>query len=245
MSIKEILKDNGFTLKRFADDLLISRPTLDAYIREYEDGGKISREKYQIIFDNLFGKDLEETDFVDAYESLTDLLHRDEKIGVLDFGARATDVYTNLLETVKSDISKGDYSEQIYFFVNMLINCYRNNNLWIALAEYFALINSEMDIDMIRESQKGYYAIYYNTFRHFLNDPEAQEYDKDDYLAFVERCRELKNDRLKKTKKVEDSFNKRVKLALNSLSEKGIHPEDIHEEQIVAELLKQIEEKRE
>lgn len=52
--LKMILKQNDITLVQFANDLNISRPTLDVYIKNYSNGLELSNPLFQKIFDFLF-----------------------------------------------------------------------------------------------------------------------------------------------------------------------------------------------
>ena len=52
--VKNILKKNGITLLQFANDLNISRPTLDVYIKNYDNQVELSNSVFQKIFDFLF-----------------------------------------------------------------------------------------------------------------------------------------------------------------------------------------------
>ena len=52
--VKAILKRNNILLSQFASDLNISRPTLDSYIKNYDNGITLTNNLYQKIFDFLF-----------------------------------------------------------------------------------------------------------------------------------------------------------------------------------------------
>lgn len=52
--VKTILKRNNILLSQFANDLNISRPTLDSYIKSYDKGISLTNNLYQKIFDFLF-----------------------------------------------------------------------------------------------------------------------------------------------------------------------------------------------
>ena len=52
--VKTILKRNNILLSQFASDLNISRPTLDSYIKSYDNGIPLTNNLYQKIFDFLF-----------------------------------------------------------------------------------------------------------------------------------------------------------------------------------------------
>ena len=67
--IKNFLKQNNITLIQFANDLNISRPTLDIYIRTYDNGGEISNPIFQKIFDFLFeDTTISQEEFLSKYE---------------------------------------------------------------------------------------------------------------------------------------------------------------------------------
>ena len=67
--IKNILKQNNITLVQFANDLNISRPTLDVYIKNYSNGLELSNPLFQKIFDFLFeDTSITNDEFMNRYE---------------------------------------------------------------------------------------------------------------------------------------------------------------------------------
>lgn len=67
--IKIILKQNNITLIQFANDLNISRPTLDVYIKNYSNGLELSNPLFQKIFDFLFeDTSISNDEFMNKYE---------------------------------------------------------------------------------------------------------------------------------------------------------------------------------
>lgn len=67
--IKTFLKQNGITLIEFANDLNISRPTLDIYIKNYDSGCELSNPLFQKIFGFLFDdQTADNNDFNSKYE---------------------------------------------------------------------------------------------------------------------------------------------------------------------------------
>ena len=66
--VKTILKQNGITLLQFANDLNISRPTLDVYIKNYDACIELSNSVFQKIFDFLFEDELDKNEFREKYE---------------------------------------------------------------------------------------------------------------------------------------------------------------------------------
>lgn len=53
-SIKAFIKEKNETVSNVASKLQLSRPTFDTYIAAYESGLKITKGRYQKIFDSLF-----------------------------------------------------------------------------------------------------------------------------------------------------------------------------------------------
>ena len=59
MDIKIQIKKYGLTQSEIADLLHISRPTLNSYIKQYEEKERVNNEKYDIVFNELFSKELD------------------------------------------------------------------------------------------------------------------------------------------------------------------------------------------
>ena len=53
-SIKAFIKEKNETVSNVASKLQLSRPTFDTYIAAYESGLKITKGRYQKIFDSNF-----------------------------------------------------------------------------------------------------------------------------------------------------------------------------------------------
>lgn len=71
--IKNFLKQNGITLIQFAADLNISRPTLDIYIKNYDEGNELSNQLFQKIFNFLFeDQSVSKEEFSTKYEYVKD-----------------------------------------------------------------------------------------------------------------------------------------------------------------------------
>ncbi len=107
--VKVILKQNGITLIQFSNDLNLSRPTVDSYIKSYDENGTVPSQLYQKIFDFLFsGIDISNAEFLNKYEYVKTYYGNKEK---------------NLYEIRKSntpseDIEEADYGSNM---VNELI----------------------------------------------------------------------------------------------------------------------------
>ena len=233
-NIKEYLKAIGISKQEFANEIKLSRPTLDAYIAAYENGETIPRERYQIIFDDLFSEELEVDAFQETLKRLKNLLDRDERLGTEKLDAGAADMVSRLKDRMFQDMSQGDWNQSVYAFIDMLITSYRQNVIFETLAEYFTYLNrSEMD-DSVSDDQIPYFAQYYRVFDSLLKNPTS--YEKTDYEAFMRRREQLINSRIKAQEQKEEKIKKLIFDTAKELEETGIAATD-------AEILKAVLEK--
>lgn len=237
MNIKLILKKHHITLQRFANDIGLSRPTLDAYITQYTKTGSLPKDKYQIIFDKLFSEDNSEQDFLENYSSLKYMVSRDEKIGVLDLAPEKTDTLMDIINSIKNDMVMEDGNPAIYYFINAIVNNYRHNIVMETLAEYFAILNGYIAEEEINQERKGYYANIFKCFK-YLSDADTISYVEADYEAFLKRCKEIKLEQQEEGKKFEKSIKKKIYSIFDEYNERGIKLEDVDEQEIIQKLLK-------
>ncbi len=234
--IKRILKEVGMTQKDFAEKIGLSRPTLDAYIKLYEDGCTIPKERYDIIFKRLFEYEyvtIEE--FERKIQQIEKLLERDQKYGTADLSALASDSISILVDNMKRDMRRPDYNEDIYTFINLFISSYSRNIIFEKLAEYFLFLNNIKDINEIDEYQKPYFANMYKVFYDLIETPQA--YDEKDYYNFLERCKEISYQKNRQKEKQEENIKKKILEMLNEYERKGV---DIHEDEVIEVISKQI-----
>lgn len=233
-NIKEYLKTMGISKQEFANEIKLSRPTLDAYIAAYENGETIPRERYQIIFDDLFGEELELEAFQETLKRLKNLLDRDERLGTDKLDARAADMVSRLKERMLQDMAKGDWNQSVYAFIDMLIASYRQNVIFEKLAEYFTYLNrSELD-DIASDGQISYFAQFYRVFDTLLKNPSS--YEKTDYETFMRRRKQLIEARKKEQEQKEEKIKKLIFDTAKELEETGLVATD-------AEILKAVLEK--
>lgn len=235
-NIKEYLKAIGMSKQEFATEIKLSRPTLDAYIAAYEKGEAIPRERYQIIFDVLFGEELEMETFQMELKELKSLLERDERLGTDKLDAQAADMISRLKDRMSQDMSKGDWNQSVYAFIDMLIGNYRKNAIIEKLAEYFTYLNRGDLDDCVREDQIPYFAQYYRTFDSLIKNPSA--YEKKDYEAFLKRREQVIKNRIEEREKKDDQIKKLISDTARELEETGIAATDAEVLKAVLEKLK-------
>jgi len=241
MKIKEKLKQLGIKISEFAEQLEISRPTLDNYIGLYEKSENIPNDKYQVIFDKLFGDGIEtKEEFVNYLESYHDLIERDIALGTLDLDAETTDLMTSILEKMKADLSQNDYDESVYIFINYLIRSYRKVSLFRDYANYVLYLNNIKKLEDITPSEKVFISNIYKIMS--LANEDKLEFDEKAYNEFLLRVNEIKqeNDKeedLLKEKLVKEILNEKLNAAIKEELKLGVSIEDID----INELMKKID----
>ncbi len=233
MPIKSYLKNLGITLKEFADRLNLSRPTLDAYISMFEKGQELPRDRYQIIFRELFSqKQRGREEFEAVLRSYEDLLDQDARFGVSNLGASEADIVTDLLAQAKKDLEEEEWDSNIYFFVNKLINSYRKEPIFRYLAKYFVVLNGIAPLEVVTDEEKPYLASLYQAFSSILNC-EFKEW-REGYDKFLDRREELKEIRNAKLEKQRKEINGKIKQILEDASVIGI---ELTEKEIIERLM--------
>ena len=190
MEIKEILKNKGISLSKFAEDFELARNTVLQYITKYEKGEKIPKEKYQIVFKQLFNE--ENNDEFDLnYVSLKFLIQRDKLNGMLDLTPEKTDL---AMSTLKNFISfLGDDSEDMYlwYFINAIVSSANNEIIFKTLAKYFYFFNhsTEDDYSNLSLQDKAIYTNYFKVFT--MQKQNLLSVDESVERLFISRLKEM------------------------------------------------------
>ena len=234
--IKEKLKELGIKLVDFANFMEISRPTLDTYIEQYENGIKISKDKYNYIFDNLFKNNFNsKEEFLDCLENYHVLIERDKALGTFELPAQSTDLMISIVDAMKADMSIEMHNEKVYSFINMILRDYRKQAVFIRIAEYFLILNGHCKNTIDDESQK----IFLSNFYKFMYDytQNKLEFNAHYYNMFLKRVDDikeiisLKEEELKE--EIMSKINKEIKVKLDL----GISIEDINIDDIFIKLI--------
>lgn len=194
MNIKDILKNNGITLTFLARKLGISRPTLDSYISSYESTKNIPNSRYQIVFDDIFNQDNFNTKaFHEKIEQYSRLLKRESLMGMTDLDTEESDMLSKLFFQMIEDVKSKNYSSEIYDFISMVINSYRELDIFVELSNYFLIINLMKDLNELSDKEKKIMTVYYKFFMNFNDRKKIESSAKDsDLVELKERIKERK-----------------------------------------------------
>lgn len=230
--IKGYLNRIGFSKKVFAEEINLSRPTLDTYIRKYEKDGELPKERYQIVFDRLFKVELSQEEFQNRLVFIKKLLERDKRLGTEKLDALAADFVSILKDRMTNDMILGDWNKSVYQFIDMMISSYREEKVFEKLAEYFCFLNGKLEEESLDEEQKMYLAYYYDVFDKIRRNRIG--FDKAAYKRLLERRKEIKI--LNKRKK--DNTKKEVsRIIHNSIEELESMGLEVTQEEIIKSVL--------
>lgn len=222
MPIKRYLKSLGITLKDFAERIKLSRPTLDSYIDMYERGEDLPKDRYQIIFDELFAnRDKSKEEFNSTLASFEELLDQDARYGVCSLGVDEADIITDLLNVSKKDLSNEDWDRNVYVFINHLISSYREVDSLRYLAKYFNVLNGICPAEDVLEEEKPYLALLFHAFSKIVNG-DFDNYEAD-YIEFLARRDELDKIRKERVLTQHQMLNETIKSVIDKASQAGIN----------------------
>jgi|GEM_PF-1512286 len=244
MSIKAKIKSLGIRLVDISRELDISRPTLDAYIVQYESGEPLPHDKYQIIFDRLFNDGVEtKEDFYEVLDGFHALIERDKILGIKNLDAGESDLIGNIVNKIREDMKNEEYDEDIYVFINMMLGSYKKVSTFARIAKYFLLLNNSKTIDELDgydNSDKAFYSNLYEVMK--LDVDNKNKFEVTKFKKFRDRILELEVEKSAKTaNKTEEAIEGKIKKAFEGkineiLSEKirlGIDIDELDMDEII------------
>ena len=158
--IEDTLRQHEILKIRFAHDFNLSRPTLDEYIRKYEGGNALPKEKYQIIFDSLFKMPLSHTEFINRYKNLANIYKRDVVMKLTDLDPNTTDLITNIVDQLRMSVDAKSGHSPLIPFIEYVASNYRSQkvaNAWIC---YFNELNGLNDESVVLSNEEKWF--YFN-----------------------------------------------------------------------------------
>ena len=159
--IKAVLKRNNILLSEFADNLNISRPTLDAYIRNYDAGVRLSNNLFQKIFDFLFSDaQMSPEDFqrryvyvLENYGKKTDMSSYSQSAPQSSSGeSNGTSAAQAVYDVLSEDLILEKFTKDEY---NMLAKLLMNDNgLLHCIFKYFLFWKGKVKLTDLNEPEK-------------------------------------------------------------------------------------------
>ena len=209
MNVVETLKKHSLSKIQFALDFYLSRPTLDDYINKFEQGKSLPKSKYQIIFDTLFGSELDLIQFKKEYEYFKTLMSRDRAIRLDDLSPEATDKIFRIIDGLKESALNDDSLELINFIYFVADGYNYGNELSKAWVLYFNELNGLKCRNDISDRLKKYLGCFYTLNRDFLVDDSRL--DIANYDLFIKRKDELKRKRQQRKREIQEKVSEIIK----------------------------------
>lgn len=158
--IKAVLKRHNILLSEFADNLNISRPTLDAYIRNYDSGMRLSNNLFQKIFDFLFSDaQMSPEDFqrryvyvLENYGKKTDMSSYSQSAPQSSSGeSNGTSTAQAVYDVLSEDLILDKFTKDEY---NVLAKLLMNDNgLLHCIFKYFLLWKGKVKLTDLNEPE--------------------------------------------------------------------------------------------
>ena len=242
MNIGQYLKEIGKTKTELADELGLSRPTLNAYIDQFEVGRKIENDRYDIIFNNLFSDRSVNRELFDRkLDSAKYLLERDKKYDIGTLSPDAADLVARIHNIMVTDLGTDDCNRKVYDTVIAFLTRYKKDVIFLELSGYFSDLNSDSDLSELSESTKAYYSYFYKCFRELIN--KQPDLDIENYDAFLKRRSQLSKAReernAQKADKIKNMINNKLREVEKEYLDNGI---EASEEDLINELVKRMRE---
>lgn len=235
MDIKKRLKEFNMTSSYFAQKLEISRPTLSNYIEAYQNGNKLPREKYQIMFMELFADGVEtEEEFRELLENFHNLIERDKSYGTFDYGAESTDLMTLIFSRMKTDFKSKDFDEGVYIFINTLINSYRREPILMKFIDYILLLNGHSVVEDITNDQKIFLSNLYKFFLDAKNN--TLEFNEEYFNKFLKRVNSIKINQANKEENIKEQIKQKIGEEIDKKLKMGLEIQDIDMEDLMKNL---------
>lgn len=237
--IKFILRQNGITLADFAQSLNISRPTLNNYIKIYESNERIPNEKYQILFDNLFGDvNKTKTEFSQQLHTANFLIERDNMLGTMNLNPDKTDTLSAIIESCKQDLYRDDCDMNLYSFISMFLNSYYSNTVFQHLVTYFLTLNGVTDVKKLSETDK---VAVSNYFRLFKNEVDNNLRLDSLYLQlFYDRVEEINQEKKSKENEIKKHLEVLVTKKMRNLVHHGIDIDSLNTNELIKQILEDL-----
>lgn len=147
--VKSILKRNNILLSQFASDLNISRPTLDSYIKSYDNGIPLTNNLYQKIFDFLFiDITISQEEFLKKYEYI---LTNYGKSGGIKSGPNT--MTTTVLENIINDGSIRSYlnNDELNSLGDLITN---KDSLLFHLLKINLILSNKVELSSLSDKDK-------------------------------------------------------------------------------------------
>ncbi len=219
MNIKDYLKTVHITQKDLADQLLLSRPTLDAYIQQFQSDRRLSKDKYQVIFEQLFtDPPKSEDEFWKTLDKYSTFLRQEKALGTSEMNTTNSYILSLVTQELKKDLFKSDSNQDVYVFINLLIHNYRKNPFLMAMVDYFLLLYNRKDPAKISEDER----IWISNLHDLIQKDNELTFKKESFNDLIEYTEKAKWADVQAKKELQQQLLAQIEHKMEQLSKAGI-----------------------
>jgi hypothetical protein len=225
IEIKKQLKNYDIKVSRLANDLGVSRPTLDSYIQYFENGQRLPSEKHNEIFNYLFSRKYDSPlEFHKSYAIVLEYLYKEN--------TELIEQNIDQIKNITQEISTSLVDKPMLDFIEMLLKS-RSNEIVKYLSNYFNYVNGIQVYNHVKSSETER-ALYSHLYRVFADiKKKTLLIDTDSYELFVKS---------NKSKFYKDNEERRLNEIIELIKKEVGKDEDIDIEVIRAMIKKKGEE---
>lgn len=210
MKIKEILKKYKITLNELALYLELSRPTLNNYIKQFEERGKIVNEKYQNFFENLANKNYSNREEVfDEIRKWELKVKNAKEIKNNEIIEENMEILESIYKKIFKDMRGKKEVIPLYKFINSAIYNYSKDFPLTAYINYNLYLNGLKDIKKIKGKEKKLVSNLFPIMRSYVDSNLV--FNEEGYESFLNRILEIKKNREKQREKIEEEIKKKLR----------------------------------
>ena len=233
MDIKDYLKSIHMTQKELADRLGLSRPTLDTYIQMFQMNEPLPRDKYQVVFEQLFTNPLKnDKEFRETLDEYALFLKQEQVLGTNSMSTEEAYIMSLVTQEIKKDLCKNDANIDIYVFINLLIHNYRKNPVLMQMVEYFLLLYSRKNANDIEEYDK----VIISNYHKLLQNKEKLVFQPKSFDDLLEYANKSKKVNAMAKEQIQQQMLQKLETKMKQLTDAGI---DINSEEFdVTSILK-------
>lgn len=220
MKIKEILKANGIKLSEFSDLLNVSRPTLNTYIKEYEELKEVSVQIYNKMFNELFKENSPE-EFKKILKKWESILNGKEDLEKI-YSSENLELMESIIKKMKLDLKLNDETNILYKFINSALYNYNYNLPLTAYINYNLYLNGLKNLEKIKSKEKKLISYLYPLMKKFTES--ELDFNEEGYIEFLNRVDEIKKER---KKYIDKEIMSKLKEEIIKKVELGMNPKDI------------------
>lgn len=218
--IKKYLKEIGYSKQDLANELNLSRPTLDTYIDLFERNKPIPKVRYQIAFNRLFNRNLSIEDFQKAVYSLKELIERDKRLGTRRLDMSAKDYILRLRKRMETDMIQGEWNKSVYSFMDTLISNYRHDIVLKKMAEFSEFLNGYIHEYRLKDEDKTLFAFFYKVLDQISS--KNLDFDEEAYTKLVARRKDIIEERRLQSENYKEQINKAIQNTIEEMERKGL-----------------------